>query len=237
MSTELATVDPISRLAETHGMSREQYWNVVKATVIPSGANTEQIQVFLAVASRYGLDPLTRQVYAFAGKSGGIVPIVGVDGWIALCNSHPQFDGIEFAYHEAGGNLDAVSCTIWRRDRNRPTIVTEYMSECRRDTEPWRRWPRRMLRHKALMQCARVAFGFSGIYDEDEGREASDAEPVKRVAAEPIRTDSLTRRLAESVAIEQAKRAPAETVDANGEVKPAAATQQGEPGDFEGDNL
>jgi hypothetical protein len=26
----------------------------------------------------------------------------------------------------------------------------------------------RMLRHKALMQCARYAFGFSGITDEDE---------------------------------------------------------------------
>jgi hypothetical protein len=25
-----------------------------------------------------------------------------------------------------------------------------------------------MLRHKALIQCARVAFGFSGIYDPDE---------------------------------------------------------------------
>lgn len=25
-----------------------------------------------------------------------------------------------------------------------------------------------MLRHKALIQCARVAFGFSGIYDQDE---------------------------------------------------------------------
>jgi hypothetical protein len=25
-----------------------------------------------------------------------------------------------------------------------------------------------MLRHKALIQCARIAFGFSGIADEDE---------------------------------------------------------------------
>ena len=26
----------------------------------------------------------------------------------------------------------------------------------------------RMLRHKALIQCARLAFGFTGIYDQDE---------------------------------------------------------------------
>lgn len=31
-----------------------------------------------------------------------------------------------------------------------------------------------MLRHKALIQCARVAFGFSGIYDEDEARRIDD---------------------------------------------------------------
>jgi hypothetical protein len=27
-----------------------------------------------------------------------------------------------------------------------------------------------MLRHKALIQCVRVAFGFSGVYDEDDAR-------------------------------------------------------------------
>ncbi|EEW4602325.1 phage recombination protein Bet, partial [Escherichia coli] len=28
--------------------------------------------------------------------------------------------------------------------------------------------PKRMLRHKAMIQCARLAFGFAGIYDNDE---------------------------------------------------------------------
>lgn len=31
--------------------------------------------------------------------------------------------------------------------------------------------PHRMLRHKSLIQAGRVAFGLSGIYDEDEGRD------------------------------------------------------------------
>jgi len=43
------------------------------------------------------------------------------------------------------------------------------MSECKRDgIGPWKTHPHRMLRHKALIQCARVAFGYSGITEPDE---------------------------------------------------------------------
>ena len=40
----------------------------------------------------------------------------------------------------------------------------------KRATEPWK-MASRMLRHKSLIQAARVAFGFSGIHDEDEARD------------------------------------------------------------------
>ena len=36
-----------------------------------------------------------------------------------------------------------------------------------------------MLRHKAIIQCARVAFGFVGIHDEDEGKVIADAEYIE----------------------------------------------------------
>lgn len=43
------------------------------------------------------------------------------------------------------------------------------MSECKRDnTLPWKTHPKRMMRHKAMIQCARLAFGLAGIYDQDE---------------------------------------------------------------------
>jgi hypothetical protein len=31
-----------------------------------------------------------------------------------------------------------------------------------------------MLRHKAIIQCARVAFGYGGIYDEGEGQDVAN---------------------------------------------------------------
>ena len=43
------------------------------------------------------------------------------------------------------------------------------MSECKRaGVGPWASHPKRMLRHKAMIQCARLAFGYGGIYDQDE---------------------------------------------------------------------
>jgi hypothetical protein len=82
-------------------------------------------------------------------------------------------DGMEFEFaHDEKRQLVSCTCVIWRKDRNRPIKVTEYLSECKRNTEPWK-MEHRMLRHKALIQCARVAFGFSGVYDEDDSRVAS----------------------------------------------------------------
>ena len=60
---------------------------------------------------------------------------------------------------------------MWRKDRNHPIVVTEYFNECYRNTDPWNLMPRRMLRHKAFKEAARLAFGFAGIVDEDEARD------------------------------------------------------------------
>src|SRR5580765_7172723 len=72
---------------------------------------------------------------------------------------------------------DTATCIIYRKDRSHPTRITEYLAECTRGTDPWKSHPRRMLRHKALIQCARLAFGFAGIYDHDEGERIIDVTP------------------------------------------------------------
>ena len=130
-------------------------------------ASDAQLTALLVIANEYGLNPFTKEIYAYPDQHKGIVPVVGVDGWIRIINEHPQFDGLEFDASE-----DAVTCRIYRKDRTRATAVTEYLVECRRSTDPWKNMPRRMLRHKALMQCARVAFGFA-FYDDEEAQAAA----------------------------------------------------------------
>ncbi|WP_026444338.1 phage recombination protein Bet [Acinetobacter sp. UNC436CL71CviS28] len=157
----------------------EQLKKTLTDTVF-KGANDVQLVSLLIVANQYKLNPFTKEIYAFPAKGGGIVPVVGVDGWARIINDNPVCDGIQF-------EQDAESCTckIYRKDRSHPTVVTEYLSECQGTSEPWRKYPKRMLRHKALIQCARVAFGFSGIYDEDEARRIDECQsPMKNVTSE-----------------------------------------------------
>lgn len=127
-----------------------------------------QLFALLAVAHEYGLNPWTRELWAFPSERG-IVPIVSIDGWIRIVNEHPQCDGWEF---ETDDKNEWVTCKQFRRDRTRPLPATEYLSECKRGTEPWNKMPRRMLRHKAFIQSARLAYGFA-LYDEEEGAAAA----------------------------------------------------------------
>lgn len=183
------THKPVGVLAAVAGryqMDPEAFKATVKGTVFPNNGTQEELAAFLVVANEYQLNPLTREIYAFPKRGGGIVPIVSIDGWISLVNSHPSFKGMELeAVTTDKGALTAYTCRIWRKDREMPTVITEYLDECIRSTDPWK-MKHRMLRHKALIQCARYAFGFSGIYDEDEGVVIADAE-VREVAPQTRR--------------------------------------------------
>lgn len=172
-------------MSERYGMEPAAFEATLRATVVPEKCSREQFAAFLLVAKEYDLNPILKEIYAFPSRGGGIQPIVSVDGWMNLINSRKELDGLEFDDHLAeDGNLTAITARIWRKDRAKPIVVTEYMVECLRDTDTWKKWPRRMLRHKAAIQCARYAFGFSGIVDPDEAErtgasEMRDVTPAK----------------------------------------------------------
>lgn len=173
----------VIRMAERFGMDRVAFERTLMATVVPGGkATPEQVAAVLLVADQYHLNPLTKEIYAFPNRGGGIVPVVGVDGWIKLMNEHPAADGVELVENnDEKGALISVTATVYRKDRAHPIRVTEYFAECARGTDPWRQSPRRMLRHKALIQGLRVAFGFSGIYEPDEAERIVEAQQRERV--------------------------------------------------------
>lgn len=143
----------------------------------PPEITNEQLMALLIVSEQYGLNPWTKEIYAFPDKNGGIVPVLGVDGWIRIINEHPQLRDLELKYPdcEPEDPMPWFTTIIWRKDREKPVEITEWLHECYRDTEPWKTMPRRMLRHKSLIQCARVAFGFAGLYDPDEAERIANA--------------------------------------------------------------
>lgn len=163
----------IRRMADQYGVDHEKLLVTLKNTAfrIRDGeVSNEQMMALLVVADAHKLNPFTREIFAFPSQNG-VVPVVSVDGWAKLVNDHPQFNGWEFDQDD-----EKCTCTIFRKDREHPTKITEYMAECKRGTQPWQSHPKRMLRHKALIQAARYAFSFSGVFDPDEAEAIVAAE-------------------------------------------------------------
>lgn len=171
MSKELTVVNPINELATYLKTDAKELAEVLKKTAFKNCLKDEDFKACVMVANTYKLNPILKQIYAFPAKGGGIVPVVSVDGWISIVTGNKNYNGVEFVDIRENGKLVAITCKIYIKGQEQPTAVTEYLSECADITkETWKRWPYRMLRHKAYIQCARMAFGFSGIYDEDEAQ-------------------------------------------------------------------
>lgn len=147
---------------------------VLKNTAFKSNATDDQMAALLIVANQYSLNPWTKEIYAFPDSRNGVVPIVGVDGWARIINNNKEFDGMDFEQDD-----EKCTCRIYRKDRSHAIAVTEWMSECKRNAQPWQTHPKRMLRHKAMIQCARLAFGFAGIYDQDEAERIAEARSIE----------------------------------------------------------
>lgn len=185
------------RMAQRFGVDPDKMLVTLKATAFKGDVSTEQMMALAVVADQYGLNPWTKEIYAFPDKHNGIVPVVGVDGWSRIINTNPQFDGMDFAEGPLNDKRvpEWIECRMHRKDRAHPICVKEYLDEVYREPftgrdgrkidTPWQSHPRRMLRHKAMIQCARLAFGFVGIYDEDEGARIVEAEVVRAEKIDP----------------------------------------------------
>ena len=153
------------------------------------GASDAQMTALLVVANEYGLNPFVKELFAFPSQNG-IVPMVSIDGWLRIINDHPQFAGMDIVYAETITQIDKarpcpeyIEVTIHRKDRPHVSSpIREYLDECYRNTQPWNTMTRRMLRHKAIKEAARVTMGLHGIYDEDEAADIL-AREGKRIVA------------------------------------------------------
>ena len=91
MSTALVSLT--SKLAQRLDMGDGQgLIETLKATAFKGEVSDAQMTALMVVANQYGLNPWTKEIYAFPDKNNGIVPVVGVDGWSRIINSHDQFD-------------------------------------------------------------------------------------------------------------------------------------------------
>lgn len=158
-STRSPLASAKERLIHTLGLDPEELdiWCAMQS--IPAETMIELFKY----ATRYRLNPTLGEIAYEAHADQSRTIYIPIDGWISLIQRQTTFAGMTFSQSEEtqDGIPIWMECTIYRSDFTVPMTVREYLSEVRTDHAIWQQMPRRMLRHKTLQQCARLAFGIS----------------------------------------------------------------------------
>ena len=139
----------------------------------------------LRLISQHGLDPFADEIAIHQYEDSHWQTFITIDGWSKLINSHPSFSGIGFTESTelVGGVPTWMGCAIYRHDRVVPIEVKEYLCEIQTEHSIWKEMPRRMLRHRVIAQCARLAFGVS--VPEQSGQNRASVGAGKKLALNP----------------------------------------------------
>jgi phage recombination protein Bet len=224
MTTEIATTtthapkpSAMQLMASRCNVDPAKLHQTLKSTVF-KGATDEEMLALVVTANTYQLNPLLKEMYAFPKKGGGIVPMVGVDGWLKIANRQDNYDGMSVEVFGDGKTPTHATCEIYLKNRAHPVKVTEYFEECRRNTDPWNQMPRRMIRNKVMIQAIRVAFGIGGIFDEDE---ATDIAGTRNVTPQPAKITGIIDPFAKAEPMKKAEaKAKPEVVEVEPEGEP-----------------
>ena len=119
------------------------------------------ILTLLRMMQNLHLDPLNEEIGFTQYEDGSWQVFITIEGCSKLLNQHPQFNGLVFSQADTliEGVPEWMECSIYRRDRILPITVREHYLEVKGETAIWQKMPRRMLRHRALQQCVRLAMG------------------------------------------------------------------------------
>ena len=139
--------------------------NTIRQTVC-KGASDAQLQMFLQVCKRTGLDPFLKEIWFVSEKS---IIMAARDGYLRVANENPQFDGIEtlVTRDERMVPIKAV-CTVWRKDRSHPTICEAYYNEYKSGSPVWTKYPSAMISKVAEVLALKRSFAINGVVSEEE---------------------------------------------------------------------
>ena len=117
----------------------------------------------LYFAQKHQLDPIADEITFIKYPEANYQIFITINGWAKLMENHPQFAGLSLREStELKNDMPLwMECSIYRNDRILPIVIKEYMVEIRTNHPSWQNMPRRMLRHRVIQQCAKLAFGFS----------------------------------------------------------------------------
>lgn len=175
----------------------------------------EDVFTFLIQCKNLGLNPLLKQIYGFMSR-GKLVNVVSIEGWNAIAQRSPVFDGFEFEFgpfsereliykktgfvngHKSEANVTIkrsvaswVKCIVFRKDRAHPIVITTFFDEAYTGSEPWATMPMHMLQNRAFVNAVRKAFNVSAYADDDKFFNFDDApEPIPEPIPEPLQASA-----------------------------------------------
>ncbi len=165
--------------------SREQV-ELIKRTVA-KGASDDELKLFLHLASRYDLDPFTRQIWFI--KYGDDAHIfTGRDGFLHIAHRSGAFNGMNSTlreepvpfeiryYNRKEKKVEVLKrpsqfvavCTVYRKDMEQPFICEVWESEYSTGQGLWPTKRRVMIQKVAEASTLRRAFDISGLYLPEE---------------------------------------------------------------------
>ena len=164
--------------------------DIVRRLCAPD-ATQEELQMFIYMCKKYGLNPLQKEIY-FMRARGKAITIISRQGYLTIANRSPEFDGMEsdvifegdsYAHRDDGSfyiipgpnhfnqgpdGLRAAYCNIYRKDRSRPTCAMVFYKSACKPTEPWRTNPEGMIIKCAENKALEKAFALSLEISEEE---------------------------------------------------------------------
>jgi len=165
--------------------SKEQI-ELIKRTVA-KGASDDELKLFLHLASRYDLDPFTRQIWFI--KYGDDAHIfTGRDGFLHIAHRSGAFNGMNTTLREEPVPFEikffnkrdkrwealkkpsqfVAVCTVFRKDMKQPFKCEVWESEYSTGQGLWPTKRRVMIQKVAEASTLRRAFDISGLYLPEE---------------------------------------------------------------------
>ena len=205
-------------------------------SVLAPDLSDDELKLFAMVATRSGLDPFAKQVYAVKRK-GRVTFQTGIDGYRSIAARTGMYDGQDEPEYgpvcgcgdgRPAGHPEFATVRVYRKGMGRPIAATAYWHEyvpaagqSGEGDAMWRRMPRVMIAKVAEALALRKAFPYdperregigADLYTADEmaqaGRPEAPAAPQQTVRE---RVAQRAAAIAEPVVEEDSTPEPAET--------------------------
>ena len=164
-----------------------QVLETIRATVA-AGATDTELAMFLEHCKATGLNPFKREIWfvktpGYTRRDGTAVEgkvqiMTGIQGYLAIANSHPQYDGMECdVERDARGHPVRAIAKVYRKDRRIPATSEALWTEDSQPTQSstgkptiWGKMPTVMLSKVAKSRALREAFPqeLNGTYTAEE---------------------------------------------------------------------